>query len=305
MAFGESTTATAVIEGTDLSGKVAVITGASGGIGLETARALASAGATVVLGNRDEAKAAAAADDIRRALPDAKVELGTLDLTSLDSVRQFAAWVAEHHERVDLLVNNAGVMATPFDRTADGFELQFGTNHLGHFLLTNLLIPQIVAAAPARIVNLTSGGHQIGGIDWDDPNYHQREYAAWPAYGQSKTANILFTTELERRLGDRGVHAFAVHPGLVGTDLDRYLSDDDRAWLEKRVGKAGVFSKSPAQGASTSVFAATAPDLAQQGGAYLEDCHVSEAVAEHARGADKAERLWAMSEDLVGQVFPR
>ncbi len=288
MTFGETTTAAEVIDGTDLTGQVAVITGASGGIGLETARALASAGATVALGNRNAEKAAAAADDLRASVPGAEVELGELDLTSLASVRAFAAWIAERHDRVNLLINNAGVMATPFGRTADGFELQFGTNHLAHFLLTNLLVPQLLAGAPARIVNLTSNGHLMNGIGWEDPNFHEREYSAWPAYAQSKTANILFTLELERRLGDRGVHAYAVHPGLVGTDLFRYLSGDEQARLDRRVEKHGIYTKSPAEGASTTVLAATSKELEGSGGSYLEDCQVSSAVAAHAQDPDDA-----------------
>jgi NAD(P)-dependent dehydrogenase (short-subunit alcohol dehydrogenase family) len=304
MTFGETTTAAEAIEDTDLTGRVAVITGASGGIGLETARAFASAGATVVLGNRNPDKAEAAAADLRASVPNAQVELGQLDLTWLASVRQFAAWVNANHDRIDLLVNNAGVMATPFDRTADGFELQFGTNHLAHFLLANLLLPGLLASGSARIVTVRSNAHQMGGINWDDPGYDRSDYSPWPAYAQSKTANILFSLELERRLGDRGVHAYAVHPGVVGTDLDRYLGEQERTWLEKRVSQGGILTKTPAQGAATSVVAATSPELADHGGAYLEDCHVSTNIAAHATDSADATRLWALSEELVGQSFP-
>jgi len=139
-------------------------------------------------------------------------------------------------------------MATPFERTVDGFELQFGTNHLSHFLLTNLLMPALLAWRAGRIVNVTSNAHAMSDIDWNDPNYETRSYVPWPAYGQSKTANILFTVELERRFGARGVHAYAVHPGLVGTDLMRYLSDEDRSWLNRAIEKNGVVSKTPQQG---------------------------------------------------------
>jgi len=304
MPFGATTTAAEVIDGVDLTARVAVITGASGGIGLETARALASAGATVVLGNRNADKAAAAAEDIRTTVADAQVELGQLDLASLASVRDFAAWVTERHDRIDLLINNAGVMATPFERTADGFELQFGTNHLAHFLLTTLLMPQLLAAGSARVVNVSSNGHQLSGIGWDDPNYQAREYVPWEAYGQSKTANILFTLELERRFGERGVHAYALHPGVVTTELDRYLSDQDRTWVEKRITKGGIPRKTPAEGASTTVFAATSPELDQYGGAYLADCQRSDAVAPHACDLADAERLWALSEELIGPSTP-
>lgn len=304
MTYTESTTATEVIEGIDLTGRVAVITGASGGIGLETARALASAGATVVLGNRDAAKAQVAATALRASVAHADVELGDLDLASLASVRAFAAWVNGNHDRIDLLLNNAGVMATPLGRTSDGFELQFGTNHLAHFLLTKLLLPGLLASGSARIVTVTSSGHRLGGINWADPNYENSEYSAWPAYGQSKTANILFTIELERRLGQRGVHAYAVHPGTVGTDLFRYLTEEERTALGERISGAGIVMKTPAQGAATSVMAATSPHLADEGGSYLEDSHVSNSVAAHAKDPADAVRLWTLSEELVGEPFP-
>lgn len=304
MTYTESTTAAEVVEGIDLTGRVAVITGASGGIGLETARALASAGATVVLGNRDASKAQVAASDLRASVPDADVELGDLDLASLASVRAFAAWVNGNHGRVDLLLNNAGVMATPFGRTSDGFELQFGTNHLAHFLLTKLLLPGLLASGSARIVTVTSSAHRMGGINWDDPNYENSEYSPWPAYAQSKTANILFTIELERRLGHRGVHAYAVHPGTVGTDLFRHLTEAERTVLGERISDAGIVMKTPAQGAATSVMAATSPHLADEGGSYLDDCDISNSAADYAKDPADAVRLWALSEELVGEPFP-
>ena len=303
MGYTEATTAAEVIAGVDLSGKVAVVTGSSGGIGLETAREFARAGATVVLANRDAAKSAAALADIRATVPGAQVQSVHLDLTSLASVRASAAEIAAAHPQIHLLVNNAGVMACPLARTADGHELQFGTNHVGHFLFTNLLVPSMRAGAPARIVNLSSSGHLLGAMDFDDPDYLQREYSPWPAYGQSKTANILFTVELERRLGAKGVHAFSVHPGVVTTDLFRHLSEDENATLHRRMAKGGLFEKNPQQGAATSVYCATDAALLAQGGAYCEDSHVSTAGA-HATDPDIAARLWALSEELVGQQFP-
>lgn len=303
MTYGATTTALEVIGGIDLTGKTAVITGASGGIGLETARALATAGATVVLGNRNPEKAATAAADLRATVAGARIELGAIDLTSLASVREFAAAVSADHPTIDLLVNNAGVMATPLERTDDGFELQFGTNHLAHFLLTGLLLPNLLAAGSSRIVNLSSSGHAMGGINWDDPNYRTSPYSPWPAYGQSKTANILFTLELERRYGDRGLHAYAVHPGVVGTDLFRYLDEQELATLERRIAKGGIITKTPPQGAATTTYAATARELADKGGSYLEDCQVSDGVAAHARDLADAARLWALSEELVGESF--
>jgi NAD(P)-dependent dehydrogenase (short-subunit alcohol dehydrogenase family) len=305
MAF--DTTTDEVLAGIDLHGTVALVTGASTGLGLETARALAAAGASVTLAVRTEPRGAAAAATIRELLPDARLECGLLDLTSLASVREFAEWFKARHDRLGILVNNAGVMATPFERTADGFELQFGTNHLGHFLLTNLLTPLLVAAAPSRVVNLSSGGHRGSDIIWDDPNYERRAYDKFEAYGQSKTANILFTVELDRRLRDRGVRSYAVHPGMIATELGRYMTRDDFRALSARAKSSPSGGlpqrKSVESGAATSVWAATSADLRTQGGVYCEDCAVSEQHAPWALDADSAQRLWALSETLVGQSF--
>jgi NAD(P)-dependent dehydrogenase (short-subunit alcohol dehydrogenase family) len=297
-----------VLRSVDLSGKVALVTGASGGLGRETSRALAAAGATVALAARDVEKTRAAVQSIRGHVPTAALESLQLDLASLASVRRFAAAFLSAHDRLDLLINNAGVMATPFGHTTDGFELQIGTNHLGHFLLTGLLAPVFLAAAPSRIVNLTSGGHLISDIHWDDPNFAHHPYEKWTAYGQSKTANVLFTVELERRLGARGVHAFAVHPGMIMTDLGRHLTQDDfatlRAMAESAPGGGGLPPfKSIPQGAATTVWAATAPELAGHGGTYLADCAISSEHAPWATDADAAQRLWTLSEHLVGQSF--
>jgi len=308
MTFGFESTTTEVLEGVDLHGRLAVVTGASTGIGLETARALAAVAAQVVLAARDEAKTVAAAARIRESVPDAVLEVRLLDLTSLDSVRGFAAGFLDAHDELHLLVNNAGVMYTPFGRTAEGFELQFGTNHVGHFLLTCLLAPALEAGAPSRVVNLSSGGHMGSDIVWDDPNYEQREYDKFGAYGQSKTANILFSVELERRLGSRGVHAYAVHPGMISTELGRYMTRDDMEQLMARAkrGPSGGMPprKSIEQGAATTVWAATAPGLEEQGGTYLADCQVTDQHAPWARDPESARRLWALSEELVGAQFP-
>lgn len=306
MPWGFSTTTDEVIEGVDLSGRLAVVTGASTGLGRETARALASAGASVVLAVRDVDKGA----EVLRSLParpGASHEVQALDLADLDSVRAFAATFLGQHPRLQLLINNAGVMATPFERTAQGFERQFGTNHLGHFLLTVLLAPALVAGAPARVVNLSSGGHRASDILWDDPNFERTPYDKFVAYGQSKTANILFTVELERRLGPRGVHAWAVHPGMVGTELGRYMTRDDFAALverAKRTGGALPERKPIPAGAATSVWAAVAPELEGRGGGYLEDCSISDQHAPWALDPERASRLWAMSETFVGATLP-
>ena len=227
MAFGPETTTTEVLDGVDLSGKTAVVTGASAGLGAETARSLASVGAHVVMAVRDADKGRAAAAGIKEAVPDASLELGTVDLASLDSVRAFADWLLERHDRIDLLINNAGVMACPLGRTAEGFEMQLGTNHLGHFLLTTLVAPALLAAAPARVVNLSSRGHQRSDMQWDDPHYRERPYDKWEAYGQSKTANALFALQLDALARDVGVRAFSVHPGGIFTPLQRYLTKEE------------------------------------------------------------------------------
>jgi NAD(P)-dependent dehydrogenase (short-subunit alcohol dehydrogenase family) len=231
-----------------------------------------------------------------------------LDLASLASVRRCAVELLAAHGRIHLLVNNASVMATPFGRTEDGFELQLATNHLGHFLLTCLLAPALRAAAPARGVNLSSGGHMISDIDWEDPNFERRSYEPWIAYGQSKTANVLFTVELEHRLTGCGVHAFAVHPGMIRTDLGRHLTKADSAALKAMAKDAPAGGGFPAfktipEGAATSVWAATAPELAQRGGTYLADCGISGEHAPWATDPEAARRLWMLSEQLVGKTF--
>jgi NAD(P)-dependent dehydrogenase (short-subunit alcohol dehydrogenase family) len=304
--LGFASTTDEITAGQDLTGTVALVTGASSGLGRETARALAAVGARVILAGRNDDKLAAAARRITDNAPKASVEVAHLDLTSLTQVRQFAEEYLAANDALHLLINNAGVMATPFERTADGFELQFGTNHIGHFLLTCLLAPALLRDSPARIVNLSSGGHLASDIVWDDPNFERGAYDPFIAYGQSKTANILFTVELERRLSARRVHAYAVHPGLVGTALGRYMTPEVLAKLMKKADQGGGMPtrKSIEQGAATSVWAATAPGLEAIGGSYLEDCQVSDHYAAYAVDPDAAARLWALSEELVGQQFP-
>jgi len=312
MEFGATTTTADVLAGIDLSGRTALVTGASAGLGEETARSLASAGAHVIVACRDADKGQTAMERIRTSVPDASLELGPLDLASLASVRSFASYIGERDRRIDLLINNAGVMACPLGRTAEGFELQLGTNHLGHFLLTNLLTGTVTAGSAPRIVNLTSRGHVRSGIHWDDPHYLTRPYDKWEAYGQSKTANILFTVELERRLAPLGVHAYAVHPGVIATELSRHLSRDDFKDLSSRTPGGRLALKPLEAGAATTVWAATSPALATIGGVYLEDCHISDTVfgpsnaeghAPWALDPDDAVRLWAWSEDQVREHF--
>ncbi len=322
MTFGPDTTTDEVLAGVDLTGKVAVITGATSGLGLETARALADHGASVVLAARDASKLHDARAALAEQVPGAVIDTQLLDLASLVDVRAGAAALATAHPRIDLLINNAGVMACPFSRTVDGFEMQFGTNHLGHFLLTNLLLEPLLAATEPRVVCLSSAGHQESGILWDDPNFETAEYFNWTAYGQSKTANALFALELDRRCSPQGLHAFAVHPGVIMTPLSRHMTDADFTWMGERAERVNAAAenagegapaftfKSVEAGAATTVWAATAADLANHGGAYLADCRVAERVAEgvastgsvaaHACDPEAAQRLWTMSAEMVG-----
>lgn len=311
--FDAQSSADDVIRGIDLRGKVAVITGTSAGLGSETARVLAQAGATVVMAARDAQKNAKAMAAIRAQVPAAQLEHITLDLADLASVRRAAADINARHPRLHLLINNAGVMACPLARTAEGCEMQFGANHIGHFLFTCLLVPALIAGAPARIVSLTSGGHRTGAVDFDDPHFERRPYNNWVAYGQAKTANALFAVGLTRRLQALGVTANAVHPGSIRTELSRHLTEADFAQLAEwgRVG-ANITFKTPAQGAATQVWAAVSPELEGVGGLYLEDCGIgvenatpmaASGYQPYALDAEAAERLWALSEDIVGQRF--
>ncbi len=315
--FGFSSTADEVLAGVDLSGRTAFITGGYSGLGRETARAMADRGAHVVLSGRDATKLASAADAIAEETG-AKVDTLVCDLASLDSVRKAGAEANERFDKIDLLINNAGVMACDAAETTDGFEMQFGTNHIGHFLLTNLLMPLVERGERPRIVNLSSRGHHIAPVDFGDPNFENRDYDKWVGYGQSKTANVLFAVGLERRLAEKGIHAFALHPGGINTNLGRHMSEEEMAGLMERIRKSAEergeepepFKTIP-QGAATTCWVATTPALEGRGGLYCEDCHVAEqddqdtggGVRSYAIDRDKAERLWELSEKMVGQTF--
>lgn len=316
MAFGADTTTDEVLQGIDLKGKQALVTGGSTGLGKETARALASKGAAVTIAARDPAKGEAAAAEIRASTGNQNIDVAQVELSVPDSVRAFAKkWLAEHGP-LNLLVNNAGVMACPLTRTTEGWEMQFATNHLGHFLLTNLLAPALKAGAPGRIVNLSSAGHRFADVNFDDPHFNSREYEKWSSYGQSKTANVLFSVELNKRLAPYGITANAVHPGGIQTELGRHLTQADIDALLARVAAAGSagglkFKTIPA-GAATSVWAATSPSLEGKGGLYLEDCSIGELKTEptassgyfgYATDPANAARLWALSEQTLGQKF--
>ena len=313
--FGFESTTDQVIAGLDLSGRVALVTGASAGLGVETARTLAGAGATVWLLARDRAKLDAALAALEAESLPGRLESALLDLADLEQVRVAAAGLLAACPKIDLLINNAGVMACPQAETAQGFEMQLGTNHVGHFLLTGLLLPALKAAAAdgreVRVVNLSSAGHRFSAFDFEDPNYRQRSYDKWQAYGQSKTANVLFSVALDVRTESAGVRAFAVHPGAISTELGRHMDQDDMARIAASFPGGKMAFKSIPQGAATSVWAATAPELAGCGGLYLEDCHVAEAATADSAGGVQpwavdpvaAERLWQLSEQWVGQCF--
>jgi NAD(P)-dependent dehydrogenase (short-subunit alcohol dehydrogenase family) len=310
--FSATSTTDEVLAGIDLEGRRFLVTGASGGLGLETSRALAAKGAIVVMAARDQAKNETAAAGIRAALPDAKLESLILDLGSLKSVRAAAAEFMSRNVALHGLILNAGIMATPLGHTVDGFEQQFGVDHLGHFLLARDLLPRLVESAPARVVVLSSAGHQMGDVDFDDVNFERRDYEPFLAYGAAKTCNVLHAVGIDQRYRDQGVRAFAVHPGVIHTELGRYMTDETMASLISRLSESPTEMawKSPEQGAATSVWAATSPLLDGRGGEYCEDCNVSAVATDGelnaggvaARAVDpaRAATLWALSEKLVG-----
>ena len=301
-----TSTAREVAEGVDLSGRTCVITGASSGLGRESARAIASTGAHVVLAARNADALAEVEASIHADVPNAKTSTVRLDLMSLASIRRAADTIQEITPAIHVLMNNAGVMFTPFGRTSDGFETQFGTNHLGHFELTRLLIPQLIAAGGARIVILSSDGHRMSDVDLDDPNWERRDYDKFAAYGASKTANVLHMVELDRRLNNDGVRAYSVHPGVVATSLARHMTRDDFTALTQFEPSDPLQEKSdirrdftmPEQGAATQVWVAVGPTLAHTGSVYLSDCEIRDDVAPYAMDQDHALALWELSERL-------
>ena len=309
--FGQTSTTDEVLEGVDLGGRHALVTGASSGLGIETTRALAAHGASVTMAVRDVAKAAKVRDDLLAAVPGADLEVRELDLASLASVRAFCSGYLADRSSLDLLIGNAGVMACPFGHTVDGFELQFGTNHLGHFLLARELLPLLQATPGGRVVLLSSSGHRISDVDLDDPGFERTPYEAWEAYGRSKTANSLCAVALDRRLAEHGSQAMAVHPGFIITDLGRHLTRETYDALQARWSDAREqpFQKTVEQGAATTVWAATSPELAGQPAWFYEDCARAEptedpaavhGVRPYAVDPERAEALWALSERLVG-----
>jgi NAD(P)-dependent dehydrogenase (short-subunit alcohol dehydrogenase family) len=320
--FGETSTTEDVLAGVDLVGKRVLVTGVSSGLGVETARTLVAHGADVVGAARDVGKAEAVTREVRAvAGREGAFELVELDLASLASVRVCADRLVERGGAFDLVIANAGVMATPYGRTIDGFETQFGTNHLGHFVFVNRIAP--LMRPGARFVSLSSSGHKGSDVDIDDPNFERTDYNPWLGYGRSKTANILFAVEFDRRHCERGVRACAVHPGRILTNLGRHLGDggmkvmlENADKLLRERGELPAVTKSVEQGAATSVWAGIVAPGELIGGRLCEDCGVAEinddrerltsrgGVRSYAVDPTRAQALWVSSEEMVGESFP-
>jgi NAD(P)-dependent dehydrogenase (short-subunit alcohol dehydrogenase family) len=321
--FGATSTTDEVLSGVNLRGQRILVTGVSAGLGIETARALAAHGADVVGAVRDLQKAEGATTQVGRdaATAGGSFELVALDLASLKSVRECADELLTKGQFFDVVIANAGVMATPFGHTADGFETQFGTNHLGHFVLVNRIAPLLRKGS--RLINLSSAGHRFSNVDLEDPNFERTPYEPFVAYGRSKTANILFAVAFDRRHRGRGVRAAAVHPGVIETELGRHMDPSQIQGLIQQIndqlaaqGKGPFQWKSVAQGAATSIWAGVVAEAEEIGGRYCENCHVgeialenvpisgaSEGVRGYALDPKKAEALWKKSEEMVGEKF--
>ncbi|MFD0004247.1 SDR family NAD(P)-dependent oxidoreductase [Streptomyces sp. NPDC127178] len=309
--FGATSTADDVLRGIDLTGKLAIVTGGYSGLGLETTRALAKAGARVVVPARRRAAAEEALSGV------SGVEVDELDLGDLESVRGFAERFLASGRTVDIVIDNAGIMACPETRVGPGWEAQFATNHLGHFALVNRLWPAIEPGG-ARVVSVSSRGHHLSGIRWDDVHW-RHGYDKWEAYGQAKTANVLFAVHLDKLGADHGVRAFSLHPGGILTPLQRHLAKEEmveRGWIDEQGDMLHPEAfKTPEQGAATQVWAATSPQLNGMGGVYLEDCDIAGPAAEDdedrsgvmawATDPEQAARLWTLSAELTGvNAFP-
>ncbi len=299
--FGHDSTADDVLAGIDLTGKLAIVTGGYSGLGLETTKALAKGGAQVVVPARRPEAAREALGEV--------AEVDELDLGSLESVKAFAERFLASGRSVDIVIDNAGIMASPETRVGPGWEAQFATNHLGHFALVNRLWPALAADGGARVVSVSSAGHRRSDIRWDDLEF-RLGYDKWEAYGQAKTANVLFAVQLDALGKDSGVRAFALHPGGILTPLQRHLEKQemvDFGWIDEDGNALNPAFKSPEQGAATQVWAATSPQLDGLGGVFLEDCEVAEVSTDDAPGVRpyaidpaSAERLWTVSAQLTG-----
>ncbi len=313
--FNRKSTGQEVLAEVDLNGKTAIVTGGYSGIGLETTRALAAKGVKVIVPVRSVQKAADSLADI-----EGDVQTVAMDLSDLQSIRDFASQMTTELGHLDFLINNAGIMACPETRLTPGWESQFGVNHMGHFALTNALMPLLTRSPGVRVISLSSTAHKLSPIRWEDYNFEGGSYDKWVAYGQSKTANALFANALSRRLKETGGQAFAVHPGGIFTPLQRHLPKEEMValgWIEENgeptaLAKQGF--KSPEQGCSTTLWAATSALLADKSGVYCEDCNIAAptqsdspmaryfGVEPHACDDDAAERLWQISEELLSDA---
>lgn len=303
--FGARSTATDVLAGIDLAGKLVLMTGGYSGIGLCATQALVAAGARVIVPARRAETAAAALAGV------ANVEVDALDLADLTSVREFATRFLATNRAIDLVIDSAGIMACPETRVGPGWEAQFATNHLGHFALVNRLWPAI-ARGRGRVVSVSSAAHHNSAMRWDDVDFQNRSYDKWKAYGQSKTANVLFAVGLDARGQRDGVRAFALHPGGILTPLQRHLPKQemvDFGWIDEDGNPKNTRFKTPEQGAATQVWAATSPQLQGKGGVYCEDCDIAvnadpakpfRGVRDYAIDGDEANRLWALSVERTG-----
>jgi len=303
--FGARSTAAEVLNGIDLTDKLTIVTGGYSGLGLEATRALADAGAHVVVPARRPAVAKEALDGIKG------VEIDELDLGDLPSVRAFADRFLASGRTIDFVINNAGIMAAPETRVGPGWEAQFATNHLGHYALVNRLWPAIAADGGGRVIAVSSRGHHRSGIRWDDVQF-EHGYEKWEAYGQAKTANVLFAVQLDLLGKNAGVRAFSLHPGGIMTPLQRHLTKAEMVeagWMDDDGNPIGSWFKSPEAGAATEVWAATSPQLNGMGGVYLEDCDIAEpapageslfGVRDYAIDPEQAARLWTLSAELTG-----
>jgi NAD(P)-dependent dehydrogenase (short-subunit alcohol dehydrogenase family) len=310
--FGPKSEPAEIMAGIDLKGRKAIVTGGYSGLGIETVRALAVAGAEVTVPARSEARARQALAGI------AGVAIAAMDLGDIAMVRTFAQDWASQNSHLDLLINNAGVGVCPEARVGPGWESQFGINHMGHFALTEALMPKLVAADSPRVITLSSAAHRMSDICWEDIQFERNPYDKWRAYGQAKTANALFSRALHLRLNNEGGYAFSVHPGGILTPLQRHLSQEEMqqmGWLDEngelsRLAREHL--KSPTQGCTTTLWAATSPMLLEHGGEYCEDCDIARVVpadgndttgvCQHAIDPESAERLWSLSERLLADV---
>jgi len=303
--YGFETTAEEIARGHDLTGKNVIVTGGYSGIGRETARVFALQGANVFIIGRDLPKAKQAAEELKAETGKQHITALEADLSSFASVRSFAEQFNKLNLPLHYLILNAGVMACPYTKSKDGFELQFATNFLGHFLLTNLLLPRLLEGAPARVVSVSSSGHTASDILWDDYNFEKGTYHSWIAYGQSKTANILFAVELNRRYKDKGITANSLHPGYIRTELQRHVNPDTLTpeqfktfpGIENAL-KYSINPKTVGQGAATTLYATLAPETAG-GGKFYDDNHEVESLP-YASDPESAKKLWDLGAKLVG-----